>query len=88
VAALGVAHRVAVHRTDALRFAARLPPGSYDLCLADPPYNRDDAARLVALFRQTPFARILTVEHPARCRLPGDETRHYGATALTFCYAP
>ncbi len=88
VAALGVAPLVTVHRAEALRFAARLPPASYDICFADPPYNRDDAARLIALFRQTPFARILTVEHPARTPLAGDDTRRYGATALTFCYAP
>ncbi|HXG45438.1 MAG TPA: 16S rRNA (guanine(966)-N(2))-methyltransferase RsmD [Gemmatimonadales bacterium] len=88
VAALGVAPLVAVHRAHALRFAERLPPASYDVCFADPPYDRDDADRLVALFRQTPFARILTVEHPARRDLPGDETRRYGTTALTFCYAP
>jgi 16S rRNA (guanine966-N2)-methyltransferase len=88
VAALGLEARVTIHRGDALRFAGRLPPASFDIAFADPPYNRDDAARLVALFRQAPFARILAVEHPARTELPGDETRRYGDTAITFCYAP
>ncbi|MFL5519246.1 MAG: RsmD family RNA methyltransferase [Gemmatimonadales bacterium] len=88
VTALGVADRVAVHRGDALRFAERLPAGAFDLALADPPYNRDDAVRLVALFRRTPFARILSVEHGADLRLDGDDTRRYGDTALTFCHAP
>lgn len=88
IEALGVAARVVVHRGDALRFAERLPPGAFDLCFADPPYTRDDAGRLVALFRQTAFARILAVEHPARTALPGDDTRRYGDTAVTFCYAP
>jgi hypothetical protein len=55
---------------------------------ADPPYNRDDAERLVTLHRQTPFTRILAVEHPASTVLGGDDTRRYGDTALTFCYAP
>ena len=65
-----------------------LPPqASYDVAFADPPYNRDDAAKLVALFRRTPFARILAVEHPARTSLEGDDTRRYGDTAITFCYA-
>ena len=41
------------------------------LALADPPYSRDDAARLVALFRRTPFARILSVEHRADEQLDG-----------------
>ncbi|HET7470313.1 MAG TPA: 16S rRNA (guanine(966)-N(2))-methyltransferase RsmD [Gemmatimonadales bacterium] len=88
VAALDVGGRARIHRADALRFAERLTVGAYDVAFADPPYNRDDAARLVALFRQTPFARILSVEHRAAERLEGDSTRRYGDTALTFCHAP
>ena len=88
IAALGLEARTTVHRADALRFAARLAPGSYDVAFADPPYSRDDAAQLVALFRQTAFARILAVEHPVRTTLVGDDTRQYGDTAITFCYAP
>ena len=88
VAALDVGGRARIHRTDALRFAEHLAAGAYDVAFADPPYNRDDAARLVALFRRTPFARILSVEHRATERLEGDSTRRYGDTALTFCHAP
>jgi hypothetical protein len=55
---------------------------------ADPPYDHEAASRLIALFRRTPFARILSVEHRATLALPGDDTRRYGDTALTFCYAP
>ena len=77
-----------VHRGDALRFAERLAPGAFDLAFADPPYTVDFASRLVALFRRTPFARILSVEHAAALELAGDDTRRYGDTALTFCYAP
>jgi 16S rRNA (guanine966-N2)-methyltransferase len=88
IAALGLETRATLHRGDALRFATRLAPASYDVAFADPPYNRDDAARLVTLFRAAPFARILAVEHPARTAVAGDETRRYGDTAITFCYAP
>ena len=88
VAALGVEGRVQVHRGDALRFAGRLAAGAFDVAFADPPYDRDDGARLVALFRRTPFARILSVEHRAETRLDGDDTRRYGDTALTFCRRP
>lgn len=88
IAALGVAGRVRVHRGDALRFAGNLEPGAYDLALADPPYAHDAAARLVALFRRTPFARILSVEHRADQPVDGDETRRYGDTALTFIHRP
>jgi 16S rRNA (guanine966-N2)-methyltransferase len=88
IRALGVDGRTTVHRGDALRYAERLPPAAFDVALADPPYTRDDGARLVALFRRTPFARILSVEHRADQSLGGDDTRRYGDTALTFCHAP
>ena len=88
IEALGALDRVTVHRGDALRFAEKLAPEAYDIALADPPYTIDYAERLVALFRQTPFARILSVEHRASTDLPGDDTRRYGDSALTFCFAP
>ena len=88
IAILGVEARSEVHREDALRFAARLPPAAFDVALADPPYTRDDAGKLVALFRRSPFARILAVEHPTRTEVPGEETRRYGDTAITLCYPP
>jgi 16S rRNA (guanine966-N2)-methyltransferase len=88
IGTLGLEARCTVHRGDALRFAERLPPAEFDVAFADPPYAHDTAARLVALFRRTPFARILSVEHSADLSLPGDGTRRYGDTALTFCYSP
>ncbi len=77
-----------VHRGDALRFAERLPARAFDLAFADPPYGAEHATRLVALFRRTPFARILSVEHRADEAPGGDQTRRYGDTAITFCQAP
>jgi 16S rRNA (guanine966-N2)-methyltransferase len=88
IEALGAAAETTVHRGDALRFVERVPAGAFDIAVADPPYTRDAAERLVALFRRHPFASILSVEHPADRALPGDETRRYGDTALTFCRAP
>ena len=88
IEALGVDARCRIHKGDAIRFAEALRPGAYDLAFADPPYDHDAAAGLIGLFRQTPFARILSVEHRATLALPGDDTRRYGDTALTFCHAP
>jgi 16S rRNA (guanine966-N2)-methyltransferase len=85
--ALGVAGVATVYRGDALRFAEGLPPNSFDVVFADPPYAADAAERLVTLFRRVPFARVLSVEHRADVLLAGDATRRYGDTALTFCYA-
>lgn len=88
IAALGVEASVTVQRGDAMRHAERLTAGAFDLVLADPPYTIDHASKLVALFRRTPFGRILAVEHRADLALDGDDTRRYGDTAITFCYAP
>ncbi|MGH7499494.1 MAG: 16S rRNA (guanine(966)-N(2))-methyltransferase RsmD [Gemmatimonadales bacterium] len=88
IESLGVESRTTVHRGDALRFAGQLGAEAFDLALADPPYTADAAARLVALFRRVPFARILSVEHRADQRIDGDHTRRYGDTAITFCHAP
>jgi len=83
-ATLNVADRVTIHRTDAIRFAERLQPGAYDVAFADPPYATDDAARLVELFRATPFARVFAVEHSGDLVIEGGDTRRYGDTAVTF----
>ncbi|MBA2627069.1 MAG: 16S rRNA (guanine(966)-N(2))-methyltransferase RsmD [Gemmatimonadales bacterium] len=87
IGALGVGNAAAVRRGDAERFAERLEAGAYDIVFADPPYAIDYAGRLVALFRKTPFARILSVEHRADVTVAGDDTRRYGDTAITFCHA-
>jgi 16S rRNA (guanine966-N2)-methyltransferase len=87
IRALGVEDRVTVRRADAMRYAEKLSEGAFDIVVADPPYTLDYAARLVALFRRHPFGRILSVEHSSDLELPGDDTRHYGDTAITFCHA-
>src|SRR5216117_3884371 len=85
---LNVGDRVTIHRSDALRFAERLQPALYDVAFADPPYAHEDAARLVEVFRATPFAQVFSIEHAADRAVAGDETRRYGDTAITFLYAP
>ena len=87
ITALDVAGRAKVHRGDALRFAGALESGTFDIAFADPPYSTDAADRVVALFRRQPFARILSVEHPADRQVASDETRRYGDTAVSFCRA-
>lgn len=75
----------AVHRADAFKFAQRLEPHSYDLAFADPPYAGGHAARLVEVWLERRFARILSVEHSARENLPATgDTRRYGSSAITF----
>ncbi len=88
IATLKVGDRTTIHRVDALKFAQQLRPGQFDVAFADPPYDTDAAARLVAQFRVVPFARVLSIEHPADRPIPGDDTRRYGDTAVTLVYAP
>ena len=85
---LNVGDRVTIHRSDALRFAERLQPALYDVAFADPPYAQEDAARLVELFRATPFAHVFSIEHASNRSIGGDDTRRYGGTSITFVYAP
>jgi 16S rRNA (guanine966-N2)-methyltransferase len=86
-ATLGVEARVTIHRSDAMRFAERLQPGTYDVAFADPPYATDAAAQLAGVFRATQFAGILGIEHRPDLELDGDDTRRYGDTAITLVYA-
>ena len=86
ITTLGVGNLATVHRGDAMRYAERLPEGAFDVVFADPPYSMDHASRLVTLFREHPFGRILSVEHRSDLELVGDETRRYGDTAITFCH--
>jgi len=88
IKAFKVEDRATVHRVEALKFAERLAPNAYDVAFADPPYDSNAAPLLGALFRARPFARVLSVEHAADRPLPGDDTRRYGDTAVTFLYAP
>ena len=77
-----------LHRADALRFAAKAEPLTWDVAFADPPYTTGHAARIADLFRRQPFARILGVEHNQREDVgPGDH-RRYGTTVVTFLEAP
>ena len=86
IEALGVREVAKIRKGDALKVVESLEAGSYDLVFADPPYDLGAGARLVALFRARPFARILSIEHRATEQLAGDDTRRYGDTAVTFLY--
>ena len=88
VATLGLEEITHVNRGNALRFVERLDEGAYDLVFADPPYTSDQAVGLVELFRESAFAKTLSIEHRSNLTCVGDDTRRYGDTALTFCYSP
>ncbi|MEP7344292.1 MAG: RsmD family RNA methyltransferase [Gemmatimonadaceae bacterium] len=82
---LGALEQLCLHREDAIRFAQRLSPYTYDIAFADPPYRLGMALRLVEVWQHSPFARVLGIEHDAHEVLPGEgTTRTYGGTAITL----
>jgi 16S rRNA (guanine966-N2)-methyltransferase len=88
---LGAADEVEIVRGDALAYIIRLAPRSFDLALADPPYDTGAAAALAERFTRSPFAGWLWVEHRAKEAMPvfsGAEVRRYGDTVLTGLRAP
>jgi 16S rRNA (guanine966-N2)-methyltransferase len=74
-----------VHRGDAVRFASRLTAAEFDLAFADPPYRLGLAERLARQWLETPFARVLGIEHEKTVHLPDSTDRRvYGDTVVTF----
>lgn len=82
---LGAETETEVRAEDVFRFLGSVS-APFDVALADPPYAKGEAARLVTLFQARPFAQQLWLEHPWREALPLPDTartRRYGDTALT-----
>ena len=78
--------RVTLVRGDALGYAKRAAVGTFDVALADPPYGKGYATRLVDLFGRHPFAQEIWVEHRFDERLPeppGRFSRRYGDTMVS-----
>ena len=75
---------------DVMRFIRGLQASSFDLALADPPYDHGLARQLVERFAEEPFAQELWVEHRSSeslPTLPGLRQRHYGDTTITTSLA-
>jgi 16S rRNA (guanine966-N2)-methyltransferase len=85
IVALGAASLATVYKKAALPFAQALGRLDYDVAFADPPYASGDAARLAERWLESPFSRVLSIEHAVKDAMPvGGETRKYGSTAITF----
>jgi 16S rRNA (guanine966-N2)-methyltransferase len=75
VAALRAHDLTRIFKKDAIPFLERLVdqrPGEilYDLVFADPPYHSRALDRIITLWKEYPFATVLTVEHHADHLLP------------------
>jgi 16S rRNA (guanine966-N2)-methyltransferase len=85
VETLGAGSSAVLHRQDVFTFLRGAGEGEFDVAFADPPYGGEDAAKLATLWLESPFAKLLGIEHDSRLALPGDpDVRRYGTTAISF----
>jgi 16S rRNA (guanine966-N2)-methyltransferase len=85
VTALRLRPRTRIFKKDVFRFLQRVAAGSYEVALADPPYTSALARKVVEIWLDRPFARLLLVETPRGADLPrGAETRTIGDTDLSL----
>lgn len=85
VARLHLREVTRIFKRDALPFAAALDPHSYDVAIADPPYESRLLDRIIDTWRGRRFSRILAVEHARTHELPpGARRRTFGDTAVSI----
>lgn len=85
VAALHVREKTRIFKKDALVFASAVEAGAYTVAFADPPYQSRQLDRLLEIWRETPFADVLAVEHAHDHALPLRGERHdFDDTAITL----
>jgi 16S rRNA (guanine966-N2)-methyltransferase len=77
--------RTRVFKKDALRFAAALREGSYDVAFVDPPYESRMLDRVIEGWQLTRFSAILVAQHATTHTLPpGAELERFGETSVSF----
>lgn len=85
VTALRARERTRIFKHDALAFIDGIEPDTYDIALADPPYQSRQLDRLVERWITTPFSTILSVEHATDHELPRpSRTLDLGDTTISF----
>jgi len=85
VAALRVRNRTRIFDRDAIPFVESIPGIRYDIAFADPPYGSRKLDRIIARWTDTPFSRLLAVEHAPEHALPGAKgrSRRVGDSVVT-----
>ena len=85
IATLRLLKSTRVFKRDALPFAQALGRDAYDIAFADPPYGSRMLDRLVEIWKDSGFSRLLAVEHDSSHDLPGGSIRReFDATAITI----
>ena len=85
VAALKLRERTRIFKKDAVRFAAALPAGSYEIAFVDPPYESRQLDLVLASWNATTFSPILIAEHAWTHALPaGAWMQRFDDTVVTI----
>ena len=81
---LRVRETTRVFKKDALRFAAALREGSYDIVFVDPPYESRMLDRVIEGWQASRFAPVLVAEHASTHELPrGAHRKRLGDTTAS-----
>lgn len=89
VAALRARARSRIFLRDAIPFVERLPTGAYDIAFVDPPWGSRKLDRVLRYWLETPFSRLLVLEHEPEHVLPARGTsRRVGDAVITLHRAP
>ena len=85
IAALRLRERTRIFRKDAVQFAARLEPDSYDIAFVDPPYESRQLDLVIASWQTIGFSAVLVAEH-ARVHsvAPGSWEGRFDDTVVTI----
>jgi 16S rRNA (guanine966-N2)-methyltransferase len=85
IAALKLRERARLFKRDAIPYAEKLGPNSYDIAFADPPYESRILDRIVRGWQERRFSRVLVVEHAKSHELPrGAERKVFEETVVTL----
>ncbi len=84
VAALRARARSRIFLRDAIPFVERLPRAAYDIAFADPPWGSRKLDRVLGTWLDTPFSRVLVLEHAPEHALPArGASRRVGDAMIT-----
>lgn len=81
---VGVGHQVQVTQQTAAAFCARYDLSSFDLILADPPYQQRETLEAIIAACRAKARGMLVVEAAAGVVVDSADTRRYGRTAVSF----
>jgi len=85
IGALRLTKKCRVYKKDAVPFVEALKADAYDIAFVDPPYGSAVLDRVFDSWKQTPFAKLLVVEHAKDYPMPGGALRkHFGETTVTI----